>query len=65
MIRYFRRSADRQCSHLGPVALFCTVDHPADCILPILVRKLAVGVFPATTIPNRLFVELSFFRVCF
>jgi len=22
--------------------------HPADCILPILVRKLAVGVFPAT-----------------
>jgi len=28
--------------------------HPADCILPILVRKLAVNVFPATAIPNRL-----------
>ena len=28
--------------------------HPADCILPILVSELAVGVFPATAIPNRL-----------
>jgi len=26
--------------------------HPADCILPISVRKLAVVVFPATVIPN-------------
>ena len=28
--------------------------HPVDCILPILDRKLAVGVFPATAISNRL-----------
>ena len=28
------------------------IRHPADCILPILVRKLAVGVFPASAIPN-------------
>ena len=28
--------------------------HPAYCILPILVRKLAVGVIPATAILNRL-----------
>jgi len=41
--------------------------HPADCILPILVRKLAVGVFPATAIPNRLlrchgiFLSLKYF----
>ena len=28
--------------------------HPADCILPILIRKLAVGVIPATAIPKRL-----------
>jgi len=40
---------------------------PADCILPILVRKLAVGVFPATAIPNRLlrchgiFLSLRYF----
>jgi len=26
--------------------------HPADCILPILVRKMAVGIFPATAISN-------------
>ena len=31
--------------------------HPADCILPILVRKLAVRVFPATAIPNRLLLS--------
>jgi len=41
--------------------------HPADCILPILVKRLAVGVFPATAIPNRLlcfhgvFVSLKYF----
>ena len=41
--------------------------HPADCILPILVRKLAVGVCPATAIPNRLlrrhgiFLSLRYF----
>ena len=41
--------------------------HPADCILPILVRKLAFGVFHATTIPNRLlrchriFLSLRYF----
>jgi len=34
---------------------------PADCILPILVRKLAVGVFPATAIPNRLLRFHGFF----
>ena len=34
--------------------------HPADCILPILVRKLAVGVIPATAIPNRL-LAMGFF----
>jgi len=28
--------------------------HPADCILPILVRKVAVCVFPATVISNHL-----------
>ena len=31
-----------------------TKKRPADGILPILVRKLAVGVVPATAIPNRL-----------
>jgi len=35
--------------------------HPADCILPILVRKLVVGVFPATAIPNRLLRFHGFF----
>ena len=41
--------------------------HPADCILPILVRKLTVGVIPATAIHNRLlhfpgiFLSLRYF----
>ena len=40
---------------------------PADCIKPILVRKRAVGIFPATTIPNHLlrhhgiFLSLRYF----
>ena len=35
--------------------------HPAYCILPILVRKLAFGVFPATAIPIVSFSAMGFF----
>jgi len=37
--------------------------HPAaaDCILPILVTKLAVSVFSATAIPSRFFASMGFF----
>jgi len=36
--------------------------HPADCILPILVRKLPIGVILVTAIPKRL---LRFNGICF
>jgi len=54
---------DRQCSLLGPLVLRSDLPshHHAHCILPILVRKVVVGVFPATAIPKRL---LRFHRIC-
>ena len=46
----------RQTAVLSPWAFGAILHsrHSADCILPILIKKLAVGVFPATAIPNRL-----------
>jgi len=48
-------SANRP-SELSPWASRTIVQsrHPADCILPILDRKVAVGVVPATAFPKRL-----------
>jgi len=50
-----REAPDCQCSHLGPLALYCTADTllNASC-LSSLVRKLAVGVILATAIPKHL-----------